>query len=242
MLPTSTSTASAETAATQVIETAEIETYLPLVHQQVARFLRKLPPNVLREDLVAAGMIGLIDSLRKNGKDRGPAFEWYARIRVRGAILDELRAEDWLSRRARAKVTQAKAEAGTTSAHGKGGAAGTFVRLDDLLAYDTNLDFADAAEMRPCALLESRQDIRGLLDAVKSLPERERFIITAHYLEGVQMKVIAKQLGVSEPRVSQIHTRAVERLRAALTADERMSAPVSPNDRPTIPVPGRRAA
>ena len=240
MLPT-TSTAAAESL--PVIETAEIETYLPLVHQQVARFLRKLPPNVLREDLVAAGMIGLIDSLRKNGRDRGPAFEWYARIRIRGAILDELRAEDWLSRRARAKVTQAKTEAGTTSSsHGKGGAAGTFVRLDDLLAYDSNLNFADAAEMRPCALLESRQDIHGLLDAVKSLPERERFIITAHYLEGVQMKVIAKQLGVSEPRVSQIHTRAIERLRAALTTEERMSAPVSPNDRPTIPVPGRRAA
>ncbi len=237
MLPLSAAHVPAE--ATTVMETAEIETYLPLVHQQVARFLRKLPPNVLREDLVAAGMIGLIDSLRKNGKDRGPAFEWYARIRIRGAILDELRAEDWLSRRARAKVTQAKTEAGTTSSKG---AAGTFVRLDDLLAYDSNLDFADAAEMRPCALLESRQDIHGLLDAVKSLPERERFIITAHYLEGVQMKVIAKQLGVSEPRVSQIHTRAVERLRTALTAAEEKSSAPNPNDRPTIPVPGRRAA
>ena len=224
MLPLSAAHAPAE--ATTVIETAEIETYLPLVHQQVARFLRKLPPNVLREDLVAAGMIGLIDSLRKNGKDRGPAFEWYARIRIRGAILDELRAEDWLSRRARAKVTQAKSETSTVNAHARsGGAAGTFVRLDDLLAFDSNLDFADAAELRPCALLESRQDMHGLLDAVKNLPERERFIITAHYLEGVQMKVIAKQLGVSEPRVSQIHTRAVERLRTALTAaEERKSA------------------
>jgi RNA polymerase sigma factor for flagellar operon FliA len=239
MLPLSAAHAPAE--ATTVIETAEIETYLPLVHQQVARFLRKLPPNVLREDLVAAGMIGLIDSLRKNGKDRGPAFEWYARIRIRGAILDELRAEDWLSRRARAKVTQAKSETGAT-VNTKGGAAGTFVRLDDLLAYDSNLDFADAAEMRPCALLESRQDMHGLLEAVKNLPERERFIITAHYLEGVQMKVIAKQLGVSEPRVSQIHTRAVERLRTALTAAEEKSSAPNPNDRPTIPVPGRRAA
>src|SRR6185503_3671143 len=64
--------------------------------------MRRLPPNVRREDLFSAGMLGLYDSMRKNGGDEdGPKFEWYARIRIRGAILDELRAQDWLPRRAR---------------------------------------------------------------------------------------------------------------------------------------------
>src|ERR1700733_544925 len=70
----------------------ELTLYMPLVHQVVGRVLRKLPPNVLRDDLVAAGAFGLIDALRKS-VDRGPAFDWYARIRIRGAVVDELRSQ-----------------------------------------------------------------------------------------------------------------------------------------------------
>ena len=68
----------------------EITRHMPLVRQVVARFLRRLPSSVLRDDLMAAGVYGLVDALRKNGGDLGPAFEGYARIRIRGAILDEL--------------------------------------------------------------------------------------------------------------------------------------------------------
>src|SRR5579862_3772358 len=87
----------------------ELTLYMPLVHQVVARVLRKLPPNVLRDDLVAAGTFGLVDALRKS-TERGPAFDWYARIRIRGAVVDELRAQDWLTRRARTRVTRAQAQ------------------------------------------------------------------------------------------------------------------------------------
>src|SRR4029079_2609779 len=88
MIPTcSTAASSAPTAASSVPTAPEIKKYMPLVHQAVARFMGKLPPNVLREDLVAAGTFGLIDSLRKNGAERGPTFEWYARIRIRGAVV-----------------------------------------------------------------------------------------------------------------------------------------------------------
>src|ERR1700730_1751196 len=101
----------------------ELTLYLPLVHQVVGRVLRKLPPNVLRDDLVAAGSFGLIDALRKSA-DRGPAFDWYARIRIRGAVVDELRTQDWLTRRARTRVTKAQA-------HGEARGA-TVVGFDDL--------------------------------------------------------------------------------------------------------------
>src|SRR5438094_3887943 len=71
--------------------------YMPLVHEEVGRMLRRLPPSVQKDDLIAAGTCGLMDALRKNAvSERGPQFEWYARIRIRGAVLDELRNEDWL--------------------------------------------------------------------------------------------------------------------------------------------------
>ena len=75
--------------------------YLPLVRQVVAQMARRLPANVLRDDLMAAGVFGLMDSLRRNGAECSETFEWYARTRIRGAIFDELRAQDWLPRRAR---------------------------------------------------------------------------------------------------------------------------------------------
>src|SRR5215467_8820453 len=92
----------------QIPTREELALYMPLVHQVVGRVLRKLPPNVLRDDLVAAGSFGLIDALRKS-VDRGPAFEWYARIRIRGAVVDELRAQDWLTRRARTRLAKTRA-------------------------------------------------------------------------------------------------------------------------------------
>ena len=101
----------------------ELDLYMPLVRQVVARVLRKLPPNVLREDLISAGTFGLIDALRKS-VDRGPAFEWYARVRIRGAVVDELRAQDWLTRRARSRITRAQAD-------GTGGSAAVEMCIRD---------------------------------------------------------------------------------------------------------------
>src|SRR5258708_12470252 len=96
---------------------------MPIGGRGGGRLLRKLPPNVLRDDLIAAGTFGLVDALRKSA-DRGPAFDWYARIRIRGAVVDELRAQDWLTRRARTRVARAQAE-------GVGGSAAV-VGFDDL--------------------------------------------------------------------------------------------------------------
>jgi len=187
---------------------ADIQRYLPLVMQIVARFFRRLPPNVLRDDLIAAGTYGLIDSLRKNSDTTAASFEWYARIRIRGAILDELRSQDWLSRRARSHATQASLAAGAT-----GGA--TIVGFEDLSEAKRASVTTDPARS-PLALVEEQRDREELLRAVEHLDERERLIVRMHYFKGVQFKVIAATLKVSEPRVSQLHARAMGKLRTLL--------------------------
>ena len=192
---------------------AEIREFMPLVHQMVARFMGKLPPNVLREDLVAAGTFGLIDSLRKNGADRSPTFEWYARIRIRGAIVDELRAQDWLTRRARSRATAAQ-----QSARGSvppPSARSAVVGFDDLPNGLPPASTLDACT--PLDLVEQAFDRQALVDALETLPERERRIVKMHYFQGTQFKAIAQEMGVSEPRISQLHSRAVSLLRAALS-------------------------
>ena len=184
----------------------ELTAYMYLVHQVVARVLRKLPPNVLRDDLVAAGTFGLVDALRKSA-DRGPAFDWYARIRIRGAVVDELRAQDWLTRRARTRVTRAQAQGES------GGVA--VVGFDDLPESQAH-GFADESVATPQEQVERRMDRIALERAVSLLPEREANIVAWHYFDGVPFKTIASRLGVSEPRISQLHARAMGRLRATL--------------------------
>jgi RNA polymerase sigma factor for flagellar operon FliA len=195
---------------------ADVQEYMPLVRQAVARFLRRLPPNVLRDDLLAAGTFGLIDSLRKNGKERGPTFEWYARIRIRGAILDELRSQDWLTRRARGHATAAQSESPSSSR------VASVVGFDDLPERGRALSMADETTRSPHEMLEHSRERAALGKAVAELPERERTIVTLHYFQGVEFKTIAQKLGVSEPRISQLHSRAMGKLRVLMagTADQ----------------------
>jgi RNA polymerase sigma factor for flagellar operon FliA len=190
----------------------DITPYMPLVRQVVGRVLRKLPPNVLRDDLIAAGTFGLLDALRKSG-DRGASFDWYARIRIRGAVVDELRAQDWLTRRARTRVTRAKAE-------GTGGSAAV-VGFDDLPEGQAR-GFVDETAVSPQEQVENRMDRAALEAAVSELPQREAQIVAWHYFEGIPFKTIAARLGVSEPRISQLHTRAIGRLR--VTMEQRAAA------------------
>jgi RNA polymerase sigma factor FliA len=188
----------------------ELTSFMPLVYQVVARVLRRLPPNVLRDDLVAAGSYGLVDALRKS-PDRGPAFEWYARVRIRGAVVDELRSQDWLTRRARTRTTQAHAE-------GTGGGT-SVVGFDDLPDSQAQA-FVDESAATPHEQVELRMERIALEKAVALLPAREANIVAWHYFEDVPFKIIAVRLGVSEPRISQLHTRAMGLLKARLTEDQ----------------------
>jgi RNA polymerase sigma factor for flagellar operon FliA len=176
-----------------------IDVYLPLVRRVVGQLARRLPANVQRDDLLAAGVFGLVDSLRRNGGDGGAAFEWYARTRIRGAVYDELRAQDWLSRRARAS----------------GAPHACFVSFDEVEGEEPSL--ADADD--PASALESRAACEALSRAIDQLGERERVVVARHYFEGAKLKDIGLELGVSEPRISQILSRAIERLRGILRRD-----------------------
>jgi RNA polymerase sigma factor for flagellar operon FliA len=193
----------------------DIARYIPLVHQVVRRVLRRLPSNVRREDLFSAGMFGLYDSIRKNGSDEGPKFEWYARIRIRGAILDELRAQDWLPRRARWVAAGRRAPSpGATNL------PSAVVGFDDLGAGELASQLADTSTLDSGAQIELRSDCESLVAAIDQLPERERTIVRLHYFEGVRFKEIGALLGVSEPRISQLHARAIGRLKTMMEAAE----------------------
>jgi len=191
----------------------EFTSFMPLVQKEVARMMPRVPPNVLRDDLVSAGSSGLLDALRKS-PHRGPTFEWYARVRIRGSLVDELRTQDWLGRRARTRTKKALAD---------GAAGGTsFVRLDDLPC--ASQDLADVESSTPLALVERRMDRAELERAIALLPEREAEIVASHYFDDVAFKAIAARLGVSEPRISQLHTRALGRLKTELVEGQNAAA------------------
>lgn len=191
----------------------ELSLHMPLVHQVVARVLRRLPPNVQRDDLLAAGAIGLLDALRRS-PERGPQFEAYARIRIRGAVVDELRAQDWLSRRARTRANLAQEGTGPSADRN------SIVGFDDLPEVQT-AGLVDESAASPEEEVGQHSERAALERAVKLLPEREASIVTWHYFEGVAFKDIAARLGVSEPRISQLHARAMGRLRTNLEPDQR---------------------
>lgn len=186
----------------------EVNRHMPLVRQVVARFLRRLPANVLRDDLVAAGVHGLIDSLRKNGGDAGATFESYARIRIRGAILDELRTQDWLPRRARWAALGKRVATDETPV--------AVVGIEDLTPAERLATFHNDEEKDPSELLADRQESKLLGDTIDLLPERERTIVRMHYFQGARFKDIGEVLGVSEPRISQLHGRAMGQLKKLL--------------------------
>jgi RNA polymerase sigma factor FliA len=184
-----------------------LEEFTPLVRKIAGGFQRKLPRNVLREDLIAAGMSGLWDAIRRHPDGPSESFEWYVRVRIRGAILDELRAQDWLPRRARAAAEAASG----TDAYVPPPAV---VRFDDVSEWEQNRCLADASSSEAAVAAKFAQET--LAKAVEQLPERERHIVSQHYFRGVKFKDLGVELGVSEPRISQLHSRAIQRLKAII--------------------------
>jgi RNA polymerase sigma factor (sigma-70 family) len=186
-----------------------LEEFTPLVRKIAGGFQRKLPRNVLREDLIAAGMSGLWDAIRRHPDGGDESFEWYVRVRIRGAILDELRAQDWLPRRARAA---AEANAGTDAYV----PPPSVVRIDDVSEWEQNRCLCDASSSEAAVAAKFTQET--LAKAVELLPERERHIVSSHYFRGVKFKDLGAELGVSEPRISQLHSRAIARLKELMAS------------------------
>lgn len=190
---------------------AMIAQYQHLVRQIAGGFQRKLPRNVLRDDLIAAGMSGLWDAVRKHGHERSTNFDWYVRVRIRGAILDELRAQDWLPRRARAAAMEAAAAAGCKNA-----AAPVVLRFDEVSDSEQARCLTAGDSSNTEKAVEASFQKQRIESAMQQLPERERRIVAMHYFRGVKFKDLGEMLGVSEPRISQLHSRAVSRLKVIL--------------------------
>ncbi len=187
-----------------------LKQFTPLVIKMAGGFQRKLPRNVLREDIIAAGMGGLWDAIRRHAGPLEASFEWYLRVRIRGAILDELRAQDWLPRRARARAEESIA-AGNEAYF----PPPAIVRFDELSEASQNqaLHYASSSE----AIIDTKERFESAYEALQILPQRSRYIVAQHYLHGRKFKDLGIELDVSEPRISQLHARAMEWLRAHLS-------------------------
>lgn len=211
----------------------EIADHLPMVQRIVSHFMRRLPRSVQREDLVAAGTVGLFRALQSSEHTSPEMFASYARIRIHGSIVDELRRHDWSPRRRKDPNGDAAvpaASSGATGATGATGAARSSARpaaprvvvlgFDDLTSQCAQGTANDNAS--PLDQVLERCAHEELHAAVEGLPPRERDIVRMRYFRGVKSRDIALAMNLSEARVSQLHARAMKRLKDMLDDTEEM--------------------
>ncbi len=222
--------------------------YLPLVRFIASRIASRLPQHIELGDLVNSGIIGLIDAIEKFDASRKIKFKTYAEFRIKGSILDELRALDWVPRSTRQKSSRLeKAYAELEQQLGRSASDAEMMEflkikpeefnvllreargvallsLDDLQGNDHEdgfernlLDYlADPEALSPSQILNLDQIYRIVAETIDQLPEKERLVISLYYYEELTMKEIGEILSITESRVSQIHTKAILRLRGRL--------------------------
>ncbi|MGN0506756.1 MAG: FliA/WhiG family RNA polymerase sigma factor [Lachnospiraceae bacterium] len=233
---------------TQELREKIIIEYAGLVKIVAGKLSIYLGYNVEYEDLVSYGTFGLIDAIDKFDYGKGVKFETYASLRIRGAILDQIRRMDWLPRTVRQKQKRIDAaynkielaegrmatdeevaeeleisleELDTWQAQTK--AAG-LVSLDDYLEQGSEsgiTSIADGAEEyhQPESIVEKQEVRKILLESLESLTEKEKKVILLYYYEELTLKEISAVLEVSESRISQLHTKAIQKLRLKLGAN-----------------------
>jgi RNA polymerase sigma factor for flagellar operon FliA len=221
-----------------------LKQYSPLVRRLAHQMIAKLPANVEVDDLIQVGMIGLADAMTRFDSEQGVQFETFATQRIRGAMLDELRGADWMSRGNRKqqrdietalhKLQQQLGRAPQESEIARemgislseyqdllGKVRGTqLVYLEDMSGDDGDHDFLDRhvadENENPVAMLQDRRMREALVAAIKLLPEREQYVMSMYYEQDMNLKEIAAVLGVTESRVCQLHSQSIARLRTKL--------------------------
>ena len=221
-----------------------LKQYSPLVRRLAHQMIAKLPANVEIDDLIQVGMIGLTDALSRFDAEQGVQFETFATQRIRGAMLDELRGSDWMSRgnrksqrdievavrRLEHKLGRAPQEGeiakemGVTLAEYQdllNKVRGTqLVYLEDMGGDEGDNDYLDRHVSEegadPLAQLGDRRMREALVEAIKTLPEREQYVMSMYYEQDMNLKEIAAVLGVTESRVCQLHSQSIARLRAKM--------------------------
>lgn len=217
-----------------------VERHADLVRRIAHHLAARLPASVEVDDLVQAGMLGLIEAARNFDSDQGASFETYASIRIRGAMIDEIRKGDWTPRsvhrrtREAAEVTRqieqttGRAATGAEVAQALGLAPEEYARLledavsGQVLSLDSHIDdhgepnVAAGAAYSPERRLQAAEFRQALAEAIGQLPEREQLVLSLYYEQEMNLREVGAVLGVSESRVCQIHGQAMLRLRSRL--------------------------
>lgn len=231
------------TAAGQPDKEQLVQRFVPLVKRIAYHMMARLPPSVQFEDLVQNGMLGLLDALERFQEGFGAQFETYATQRIRGAMLDGLRENDWLPRNLRRELR--RIEASITQLEHSLGRAPSELELAEALGmplaeYQRTLqdarghqlvyleDFAgDDGEdflarhftdndADPAGILEERSLKDSLVKAIERLPEREKLMMALYYEQELNLREIGEVMGVTESRVCQLHSQAIARLRSQI--------------------------
>ncbi len=213
-----------------------VREHLPLVKQIALHLSARLPPEIELDDLLQVGLMGLLQASESHDGSRGATFATYAGIRIKGAMLDELRRHDWLPRSVQGNLR--RVSGAMREAEARVGRSASDAEIADELAMPLSEYHALSAELataRMTSLDELEQPVRGsssdepeahahdigfreaLASAVATLPEKEKLMMSLYYTEELNLREIGLVLDVSESRVSQLHGQALARLRTSLS-------------------------
>jgi RNA polymerase sigma factor for flagellar operon FliA len=219
-----------------------VDRHLPLVKRIAYHLLARLPASVQVDDLIQSGIIGLLEAARQYDPTQGASFETYAGIRIRGSMLDEVRRSDWTPRsvhrnaRRLAEAVRVIENREGREAHPQEVAGELGVDLDTyhqmlndavssrVLSFEDMFEpDSEGEDLLPGNFATPYEELReanfkeALAEAISGLPERERLVLSLYYDDELNLKEIGQVLGVSESRVSQIHSQALVRVRARMT-------------------------